>query len=95
MDIVEDIHPIACFRTHAAEVMRHLKTTGRPVMLTVDGKAALVVRDAGAYRRLLDLAAQASIPAAIRLGPGNLKNNRTRPAPAVFDAFRAEHDIPR
>jgi PHD/YefM family antitoxin component YafN of YafNO toxin-antitoxin module len=41
--------------------MRHLKDTKRPVILTVNGKAAaVVVQDAEAYQNLLDLTERAA-----------------------------------
>jgi PHD/YefM family antitoxin component YafN of YafNO toxin-antitoxin module len=76
-------------------MMRHLKTTGRPVVLTVNGKAAAVVQDAEAYQHLLDLAAGANADEAIRQGLEDMRGGRTRPARAVFDELRGEYDISR
>lgn len=95
MDITKDIRPMTTFRNHSAEIMQHLKQTGRPVVLTVNGKAAAVIQDAEAYQRLLDLAAQADAGEGIRQGLDDIAKGRTRPAREVFDAIRAEHDIPR
>lgn len=95
MDITKDIQPMTTFRNHSAEIMRHLKETRRPVVLTVNGKAAAVVQDAEAYQRLLDLAAAADAGEGIRQGLEDLKNGRTRAACAVSDEIRAAHDIPR
>ena len=95
MDITKDIQPMTEFRNHSAAFMRHLRETGRPVILTVNGKAAAVVQDAAAYQRLLDLAAEASAAEGIRQGLEDRAGGRTRPAREVFDEIRAEHDIPR
>lgn len=95
MDITKDIQPMTAFRNHSAEFMRHLRQTGRPVVLTVNGRAAAVVQDAEAYQHLLDLAAEASAAEGIRQGLEDLATGRTRPARAVFDELRAAHDIPR
>lgn len=95
MDITKDIQPMTAFRNHSAEVMRHLRETGRPVVLTVNGKAAAVVQDATAYQRLLDLAAAANAAEGIRQGLEDLGKGRTRAALAVLDEIRAEHGIPR
>ena len=95
MDITKDIQPMTTFRNHSAEIMQHLKTTKRPMILTVNGKAAAVVQDAEAYQHLLDLASEASAAEGIRQGLEDLRNGRTRPARAVFNDIRAEHDIPR
>lgn len=83
------------FRNHSAEIMRHLKRTRRPVVLTVNGKAAAVVQDAEAYQQLLDIAAGADAAEGIRQGLDDIAQGRTRPAGEVFDAIRADHDIPR
>lgn len=95
MDITKDIQPMTTFRNHSAEIMRHLRETRRPVILTVNGKAAAVVQDAAAYQRLLDLAAEASAAEGVRQGLEDARAGRTRPARAAFDAFRAEHGLPR
>ncbi len=95
MDITKDIQPMTTFRNHSAEIMRHLKDTGRPVILTVNGRAAAVVQDADAYQRLLDLAADASAAEGIRQGLDDMENARTRSAQAVLGAIRADYGIPR
>ena len=80
------------FRNHSATFLRHFRETQRPVVLTVNGKAAAVGQDASAYQRLLDLAAEASVVEGIRQGREDLAAGRTRPARAVFGALRAEED---
>jgi prevent-host-death family protein len=95
MDITKDIQSVTTFRKHSADIMRRLKDSKRPVVLTVNGKAAAVVQDAEAYQRLLDLAAEASAAEGIRQGLEDLKNGRSRAAQAAFDEIRAEHGVPR
>ena len=95
MDINKDTQPMTTFRNHSSEIMQHLKETRRPVILTVNGKAAAVVQDAEAYQHLLDLAAEASAAEGIRQGIEDARGGRTRPARAVFDEVRGEYDIPR
>jgi prevent-host-death family protein len=95
MDITKDIQPMTTFRNHSAELMRHLRETKRPVILTVNGKAAAVIQDAEAYQRLLDLAAQAEAAEGIRQGQEDVTGGRTRPARAVFDQLRSRYGIPR
>lgn len=95
MDITKDIQPMTAFRNHSAEFMRHLRATKRPVVLTVNGRAAAVVQDAEAYQHLLDLAANASAAEAIRQGLEDAASERVRAAREVFDEIRGEHGIPR
>ena len=51
---VQDIHSLTAFlRDHKAHLDR-LEKTGRPEVLTVNGKAKVVVQGAQAYQELLD-----------------------------------------
>jgi prevent-host-death family protein len=95
MDITKDIQPMTTFRNNSAEIMQHLKATKRPVVLTVNGKAAAVVQDAEAYQQLLDLAAEANAAEGIRQGLENMASGRTSPARTAFDSIRGRHAIPR
>lgn len=52
---VTDIHPLTGFlRDHKSHLER-LQATGRPEVLTVNGRARVVVQDAEAYQRLMDI----------------------------------------
>jgi prevent-host-death family protein len=94
-DITSDIQSLTTFRRSSGDFMKHLKKTKRPVVLTVNGKAAAVVQDAEAYQRLLDIAARADAGEGIRQGLDDVAHGRTRPAKEVFDAIRRRHAIPR
>jgi prevent-host-death family protein len=95
MDIAQDIQPLTYFRRQSADVVKRLKATRRPMILTVNGKAELVVQDARSYQRLLDVAAQADAREGIRQGLADVSRGRTRPAREVFDELRAEYGVPR
>lgn len=95
LDITQDIQPLTTFRNHSVKMLRQLKKTKRPVILTVNGKVEAVVQDAAAYQRLLDLAAQADESEGIRQGLEDVRKGRTQPAKEFFEAFRKEHGIPR
>lgn len=95
MDITDNIHPMTALRSRSAEFLQQIRETGRPVVLTVDGKAAAVLQDAESYQRLLDLAAEADAAEAVRQGLEDLSRGRVRAAEDVFDELRAEHAIPR
>ena len=90
MNIVRDIQPLTYFRRQSADVVKRLKATRRPMILTIHGKAELVVQDAASYQRLLDIAAQADAREGVRQGMEDVSRGRTRPSRAVFDALRAE-----
>jgi prevent-host-death family protein len=95
LDITNDIQSLTTFRRRSGDFLKQLKKTKRPVVLTVNGKAAAVVQDAAAYQRLLDIAAQADANEGIRQGLDDVANGRARPAREFFRAFEAGHGIPR
>jgi prevent-host-death family protein len=95
LDITKDIQSLTTFRRQSGDFMKQLKKSKRPVVLTVNGKAAAVVQDAEAYQRLLDLAARADEAEGIRQGLEDVAHGRTRPARAFFEEFRRKHGIPR
>lgn len=50
-----DIMPITGFTRSYQQVVRALKKHGRPTVLTIDGKPSVVVQDAAAYQKSLEL----------------------------------------
>ena len=73
-----DIHSLTDFQRNVKDHLKHLKETGRPEILTVNGKAAVVVQDAESYQRLLDLVEQAEAVEGIQRGLNDVKRGRTR-----------------
>jgi prevent-host-death family protein len=54
MILPTDIHTLDSFRRKTKESIGRLQTTGRPEVLTVNGKPSVVVQDAGAYERQIE-----------------------------------------
>lgn len=95
IDITQDIQSLTTFRRRSGDFMKQLKSNKRAVVLTVKGKAAAVVQDAGAYQRLLDIAARADVHEGIRQGLDDAKQGKLRPARKFFEAFEAAHGLSR
>jgi prevent-host-death family protein len=95
LDLTKDIQSLTTFRRQSSAFLKQLKKTKRPVVLTVNGKAAAIVQDAAAYQRLLDIAARADAEEGIRQGLEDVKKGQTRPAREFFDEFEARHGIRR
>jgi prevent-host-death family protein len=54
LDLANDIRSLSDFKRNTADLMDRLRKTGHPLVLTINGKAELVVQDAEAYQALLD-----------------------------------------
>ena len=68
VDITKDIRPLTEFKRDTANFVSHLKDSGRPSILTVNGKPALVVMDADAWQEAQDQLEYAQSVAGIRKG---------------------------
>jgi PHD/YefM family antitoxin component YafN of YafNO toxin-antitoxin module len=51
----EDIGSLTDFNRNTKAHLKRLRRTGRPELLTVNGKAEVVVQNASAYQRLINL----------------------------------------
>ena len=84
------------FKRQTAQYLSELRESGNPVVLTVNGKAEVVVQDAAAYQRLVDLAAKADrdeTVAAIKEGLADVEAGRTKPARAALKALAKKYGI--
>ncbi len=77
LDLSRDIHSLADFKKNTAEFLRQLKQTGKPIVLTIDGKAELVVQDVAAHQKLREVAEEAEVLEGIRQGLEDMEAGRT------------------
>ncbi|WP_103654390.1 type II toxin-antitoxin system Phd/YefM family antitoxin [Agarilytica rhodophyticola] len=61
-----DIHTVTDFSRKPAEHIKRLNESKRPEILTVNGKAAVVVQDAESYEKMAELAQYAESIQSIR-----------------------------
>jgi prevent-host-death family protein len=80
LDIARDIQSLSHFKRHTAELMKQMKESGNPVVLTVNGKAEVVVQDAAAYQRLVELAEKAEMQEFLRQAKADADAGQTMPA---------------
>jgi prevent-host-death family protein len=93
MNLSQDIHPLTDFKRNTPQFLRQLKETGNPVVLTINGKAELVVQDAASYQRLFDLAERLETIQAVKEGLASADRGEGKPVDDVFDAL--EKDLRR
>lgn len=55
MFTMDSIRPVSDFSRKPAEHIKRLKKTGRPEVLTVNGKAEIVIQDAKSYEEMTGL----------------------------------------
>lgn len=68
MNITEDIRSLTEFKRNSARLIAQIKETGRPQILTVNGKPSVVVMDAAAWQEVQDQLDYADTVTGIRRG---------------------------
>jgi prevent-host-death family protein len=66
MNIVRDIQSLSVFKKDASKIIKQIKATKEPVVLTVNGKAVAVLQDAESYQNLIDAKERAESAAILR-----------------------------
>ena len=86
---VQDIRSLTDFQRHTKSHLKRLKANGRPEVLTVNGKAELIVQDAAAFEEMLG-----SIRG-IQRGLEAMKEATGKNFRVALDEIRARNSIPR
>ncbi|MGA2099415.1 MAG: prevent-host-death protein [Candidatus Acidiferrum sp.] len=100
IDLTQDIQSVTTVPPSVRQTSsNNCGRTSAPWSSTVKGKAAAVVQDAGAYQRLLDIAAAVDPRESIRQGLERSRKGEGQPAREFFREFDAEvkkkHGLPR
>lgn len=92
---LRDIYSLTDFQRNAKQYIQRTKETQKPIVLTVNGKAEVVVQDAEAYQQLLERLEYAEAVAAIRKEIEEFERGQGKPAREALEELRAKHDISR
>ena len=93
LNLSRDIHSLTDFKRNTSDYIKQMKETQNPVVLTVNGKAELVVQDAESYQVLLETVERIETIEGIRRGLDDMKAGRMRPAEEVFADLRQKFKI--
>jgi len=87
INVAQDIYSLTIFKRKSSSLMKKMKKTGRPLVLTINGKAEAIVLDPAAYQQVAD---QLDAIASIRRGLAQARRGEGRPAEDVFDELERE-----
>lgn len=88
---LDDIHSLTHFQRNTKEHLDRLKATGRPEVLTINGKAEIVVQDAASYQKILEAIDRVETIEGIARGLESMKHGKGRPLKKVIDELRRRH----
>ena len=89
-NLSEDIRSVTDLKRHTREILQQVHKTGRPIVLTVNGRADAVLLDAKTYEKHLSAFNLARLLAE---GEADVSAGRTRSARSVLKEFKNAHKI--
>lgn len=90
MSPLEDIRSVTDLKRNTREILDHIHATGRPVVLTMNGRADSVIMDARVWEKYLQAGNMARLLAPAE---GEVAEGETRPAMEFFQEFRRARTI--
>ncbi|MBD2203188.1 type II toxin-antitoxin system Phd/YefM family antitoxin [Calothrix sp. FACHB-1219] len=91
---LSDIHPLSEFQRGAKAFLARLKETKAPMVLTVNGKAAVVVQDAESYQQLLERIELLESIAGIRKSIEEFEQGEGMPLKEAWKQLREKYGLP-
>lgn len=89
INLSEDIDSLSNFKRNTAAFVDKLKETGRPIVLTVNGKAEIVLQDAASYQEILEAMEYVQAVKSLRESIQEIQEGKTESAEAVFNELLA------
>jgi prevent-host-death family protein len=95
LDIDKDIRSLSDFKRNTSQFLTQMRETGHPVVLTINGRAELVVQDAAAYQELLDKLDELEAIEGIKRGLADVEAGRVTTLEEFEKQFRKKHGLSR
>jgi prevent-host-death family protein len=92
LNISKGINSLSNFKRNTTEFMGQLRETGQPIVLTINGKAELVVQDVESYQKLLELVERLETIDAVKMALEEMKAGKGEPADKVFQEIMKSLD---
>ena len=90
---LREVRSVTEFQRNIKDYVIRLKEKKTPLVLTVNGRAELVVQDAESYQLLLERLERAETVAAIRRGMKDAEEGRMIPLKDAAAKLRAKHGL--
>jgi len=94
LNIKRDINSLSNFKRNSSEFIKQMKRTGTPVILTINGKAELIMQDAESYQQMLEAVERLETIEGVRRGLAEMKRGEGRPAKEALAKMRKKLNVP-
>ena len=93
LDISKDIHSLSDFKRNTTEFLDQMRGSGHPLVLTINGKAEIVVQDAASYQKLLDRMDELEALEGMKRGLADVEAGRVTPLKEFEQEFRTKRGL--
>jgi PHD/YefM family antitoxin component YafN of YafNO toxin-antitoxin module len=93
LDFVHGIDSLTNFKRDTSSILEKLKASGQPLVLTINGKAEVVVQDAASYQELLALAERAEMLEYLQKSKADIDARRMVPARKALENIAKKHKL--
>jgi len=83
MQIINDIKPVTYLKSRAADVLKHINETHRPMIITQNGEAKAVIQDPKSYE---DMKNAISLLKLLSFAEEDIRNGNTHTEEDVFSS---------
>ncbi len=90
INLAEDIRSVTELKRNTRDILQQIHRTGRPVVLTVNGKADAVLMDAKTYEKHLRAS---NISRLLIAAEEDVKSKRVRPVRSFLKEFKSARKI--
>lgn len=88
LNLTRDIQSLSTFKRDTSHFIEQMKASGNPVVLTVNGRAELIVQDVESYQTLLERIEYLETVAGIREGLADVTAGRTQELSSLVKELR-------
>lgn len=95
IDLSSGVDSLTNFKRNTTEMVNQLEESGEAMVLTVNGRAKIVVQDVASYQRLLAKAERADMIEGLKEAIESMNRGEGVDFSTGMDKLRRKHKIPR
>lgn len=92
LSVTQDIRSVTELKRHTRDILDQVRKTGRPIVLTVNGKADAVIMDAKTYEKHLQAS---NLSRLLAEAEADVAAKRTRPIRSFLKELKHVYKVPR
>ncbi len=93
INLREEINSLSNFKRNTSDFVEQLKKSGKPIVLTINGKAELIVQDAESYQKILEISEKLETIEALKPAIEEMKDGKGESAEKFFNELLKSKEV--